>query len=140
MTLCKAWDMVKPSMDCYHVLMRRHFASLALLLLPLAAPGCGKSAPSEGSAASSPPTSTRADTSGGAVNDKRGAELEVSKPKDYKPAADGPQLGTLPDGIGIPVGAKAPAFETKDADGKSVTLDALVGKGDVLLVFYRGGW
>ena len=42
---------------------------------------------------------------------------------------------------GLPVGTKAPAFTLKDQSGKVWTLDDLLKKGKVALVFYRSaGW
>lgn len=38
------------------------------------------------------------------------------------------------------VGAKAPAFELKDSTGKLVKSRDLLKEGNVVLVFYRGGW
>jgi peroxiredoxin len=39
--------------------------------------------------------------------------------------------------IGLRVGAHAPAFTLKDQNGKEITLEALLKKGPVALVFYR---
>src|SRR5881394_4324989 len=39
--------------------------------------------------------------------------------------------------IGIPIGQRAPAFTLKDQNGQEVSLDALLKKGPVALVFYR---
>jgi cytochrome oxidase Cu insertion factor (SCO1/SenC/PrrC family) len=41
------------------------------------------------------------------------------------------------DEIGLNVGAEAPAFNLKDQDGKARTLEELLEKGPVALVFYR---
>ena len=38
---------------------------------------------------------------------------------------------------GLKVGEKAPAFELKDASGKTITLSALQKNGPVAIVFYR---
>lgn len=38
---------------------------------------------------------------------------------------------------GLPVGDKAPAFTLKDQDGKERSLQDLLKKGKVALVFYR---
>lgn len=45
----------------------------------------------------------------------------------------------LPD-PGLKVGAKAPNFSLKNAEGKSVNLRSALEKGPVVLVFYRGAW
>lgn len=50
------------------------------------------------------------------------------------------QLGTLSPGTGVANGTTAPKFSVKDALGKTVTSDSLLGKDRVLLMFYRGGW
>ena len=67
------------------------------------------------------------------------APLKVSNSKEYKnTAAD--VLGTLPDKVGIAVGAKAPAFTLHDTKGGVVTLANVLAKGPAMMVFYRGGW
>ena len=38
------------------------------------------------------------------------------------------------------VGDKMPAFELKDIDGKTVSSDDLLKKGNLVIVFYRGAW
>jgi cytochrome oxidase Cu insertion factor (SCO1/SenC/PrrC family) len=41
----------------------------------------------------------------------------------------------------LSIGAKAPSFTLKDQDGKERSLDELLKKGNVALVFYRSaGW
>lgn len=54
-----------------------------------------------------------------------------------KAAAD--LAAALPD-PGLKVGAKAPNFTLRNPQGKSVELNALLRKGPVILVFYRGAW
>lgn len=41
---------------------------------------------------------------------------------------------------GLKVGAQAPDFTLKDAQGKDVTLSKLLKQGPVILTFYRGAW
>jgi peroxiredoxin len=48
------------------------------------------------------------------------------------------ELGTLPEGIGLPPGTKLPRVTLKSADGKTFALNE-PGR-PLLLVFYRGGW
>jgi peroxiredoxin len=55
---------------------------------------------------------------------------------DTEPAV----LGTLPEGIGLGVGSSAPELVGTDHTGARVELRSLWESGDVLLVFYRGGW
>ena len=40
----------------------------------------------------------------------------------------------------IGVGAAAPDFTLPAADGREVRLGDLLGRGPVVLAFYRGGW
>ncbi len=55
-------------------------------------------------------------------------------------ATDEGDLGRLPEGVGVPVGSRAPAVSVSDSDGKPVQLASLYPKGPTLLIFYRGGW
>ena len=41
---------------------------------------------------------------------------------------------------GLAVNDKAPSFSATDQNGKSVSLEDLISKGPVVLVFYRGQW
>jgi len=41
---------------------------------------------------------------------------------------------------GLPVGATAPNFSLPDAYGNQVVLDELLGRGPVVITFYRGDW
>jgi hypothetical protein len=38
------------------------------------------------------------------------------------------------------VGDRAPAFELEAAHGSRLSLDSLIGRGPVILTFYRGRW
>ncbi len=49
-------------------------------------------------------------------------------------------LGTLPPGVGIRPGERAPDAQLQDAAGRPVRLAEVLKAGPVLLVFYRGGW
>jgi len=40
----------------------------------------------------------------------------------------------------VAVGARAPSAEVRDVEGRTVRLDAWVGREPIALVFYRGGW
>ena len=42
-----------------------------------------------------------------------------------------------PEKTGLAVGQKAPAFTLNDQDGRDVSLESLLKKGPVALVFYR---
>ena len=50
------------------------------------------------------------------------------------------RVGSLPQGLGIAVGERAPDAAVEDADGRPVQLGALLENGPVMLLFYRGGW
>jgi peroxiredoxin len=55
----------------------------------------------------------------------------------YEPA---PSVGSAPDELGLAVGAPAPDATLKTIDGSETTLQAQLGEGATMLVFYRGGW
>ena len=40
----------------------------------------------------------------------------------------------------VDIGVKAPSFELTDHQGKIVSLEGLINKGPVLVLFYRGHW
>lgn len=44
------------------------------------------------------------------------------------------------DSPALAAGARLPALTFEDADGETVTSEALLGKGPLLLMFYRGNW
>jgi peroxiredoxin len=68
-----------------------------------------------------------------------GAAPRIPVAKEYKETpAD--KVGTLPEGVGLAVGSLAPEAQAQDLDGKTIALSALLAKGPILLVFYRGGW
>ena len=48
-----------------------------------------------------------------------------------------PTVVVAQDSPGLPVGQKAPAFALADQNGKELTLQGLLKKGAVALVFYR---
>ena len=55
-------------------------------------------------------------------------------------ALTGPSLGQTPmptEKTGLAIGQKAPGFKLKGADGKSYSLEELLAKGKVALVFER---
>lgn len=63
----------------------------------------------------------------------------VRKDKAFAPAPDS-RVGTLADGVGVPVGAQAPDAVVADVHGAEVRLSDLWKAQSILLVFYRGGW
>lgn len=40
----------------------------------------------------------------------------------------------------VKIGDQAPAFTLENTDGKTVSLDALIDRGPLVLGFYRGRW
>ena len=50
------------------------------------------------------------------------------------------RLGTLDEGIGIPVGTMVSNFSIKDHKGTMVEFEQLKTQGPLMVVFYRGGW
>ncbi len=48
-----------------------------------------------------------------------------------------PATATAADARGLKVGSKAPALKLKDQNGKEHSLESLLKKGNVALVFYR---
>lgn len=71
-------------------------------------------------------------TGGSAPSDRPG-------PRPYKNPPDA-SAGTLPAGIGVPVGERAPDATLRDSEGREVRILDLTKAGRVLVVFYRGGW
>jgi hypothetical protein len=61
----------------------------------------------------------------------------MMKPVEATPAD---HLGSLPPGVGVAVGEKAPDALVADFEGREVRLATLLSRGPTLLVFYRGGW
>jgi peroxiredoxin len=60
--------------------------------------------------------------------------------KAFSPTSD-EALGTLPEGIGLAVGASMPDAALHDIKGNPVSLSKLrEGGKSLLIVFYRGGW
>ena len=113
-----------------------------LLLLSMAAFGCESPAPSSGSATTTTAAAAAATsaTSGAAsAAAATSASLKPAQPKAYKDTAE-TELGTLPEGVGVPVGSKAPDFRLPTVEGGQLSLGELLKKSAVLLVFYRGGW
>lgn len=101
--------------------------------LVLVAAACSRRDTANDTPADASTSSAPAEPSGTAT------ELRVAPPRAY---ADTPldELGTLPSGVGVAVGQRAPALELPDQEGKRVKLADLLAKSEVLLVFYRGGW
>ncbi|OBQ55831.1 AhpC/TSA family protein [Tamlana sp. s12] len=58
-----------------------------------------------------------------------GVDDIIKKAKDFELGKDA-----------IKVGQKAPSFNLPNAEGKSISLDALLEQGPVVVTFYRGSW
>lgn len=117
---------------------------LCAALLP-ATSACDSERSGTTPAASAPATSTTAASSSGASAKSPASAAASSKPlKNANPKAykhtEEQALGTLPEGVGIAVGQKAPDFELPDGKDGKLSLKSLLAKSEVLLVFYRGGW
>src|SRR5215468_7786061 len=89
----------------------KHCAPLLLLSLGI----LGASAPNAPAAPQAPPTFTLADT------------------PDAK-------LGTVPAGMGLKVGSKAPSLTLDSVTGDPQSLADLYAQGPTFVIFYRGGW
>jgi peroxiredoxin len=94
------------------------------LALGAALPACDRAAPTGGAASSSVPAA---------------AAHGAPTPKETT-ATPADKLGTLAPGTGIAPGQRVPDAHATGLDGKDVTLAALLPRGPILLVFYRGGW
>jgi len=64
------------------------------------------------------------------------AQAQQQPPVDY--SKYGMDTAALP--TGLQVGAQAPLFTALNEEGKTVSLQQLLTKGPVVLVFYRGYW
>lgn len=51
-----------------------------------------------------------------------------------------PEVEQLPTGQGLSIGSQAPDFALPDSNGKAHTLNDYTADGNVVLIFYRGGW
>lgn len=115
----------------------RKLAYLVGCLTLLACNANGSAEPSP--AATGSTTAVAATATASAEGSARPMRVEPAKPKAYAHPTDD-DIGTLPEGVGVAVGEKAPDFELKQSDGMVVKLSDLLKKSEVLLTFYRGGW
>jgi hypothetical protein len=107
--------------------------------------GCPSDPPQQQPAATIATTSTAAGRPSAkakpATRPAPGSKSKLGKPSLKPTRATAPEaLGTLPDGVGIAVGSTAPDFTLVAHSKGEQSLDALLARGEVLLVFYRGGW
>lgn len=51
-----------------------------------------------------------------------------------------PEVEQLPPGQGLSIESQAPDFALPDGNGKAHSLDDYTADGNVVLIFYRGGW
>ena len=115
---------------------RGRAAGLALSLLASTL-GCQNSQ-KETSAPEPPPESSR-EALNASPSPPKNAPTEPPRQKQFEDTAEA-SLGTLPQGIGLRPGSRAPSLRGTTSDGKSLTLAELLTSRRVLLVFYRGGW
>lgn len=120
--------------------MKTTYGHVWLLGTALSLTGCPTEKPEQQPAASlsSSPTPTPVTRSAPSARPDDGS-LKAAKAKSYA-FTESQALGTLPEGVGIAVGQTAPDFELPAHARGNFSLDALLVKGEVLLVFYRGGW
>ena len=113
-------------------------ASPLLAVLVFSAVACKEDArSSDAPEATDAAAQATATGNGPAASPAREPALTVAKPKPFAAAGE---LGTLPEGVGIAVGERAPDFELPSVEGGKVRLSELLERSEVLLVFYRGGW
>ncbi len=67
------------------------------------------------------------------------AQFEPSEAREFTVAAPS-ELGTLPEGIGLAPGEKAPDVGLHSIHDRPVALSGLWEQQPIMLVFYRGGW
>lgn len=85
----------------------------------------------------SPPTEKRAP----ATRTTKTTRTSAKKPPLKAPAiVDDKRLGTLPEGVGLPVGSRVADISVKTHLGQTVQLAELIKTGPLMLIFYRGGW
>jgi peroxiredoxin len=108
----------------------------ALLMIGLAT-ACGRSEPAKQEEA--PPAVAPVPAPTESI-DAAAKPAEPAAPAVQLTPTPSAKVGTLPAGVGVAVGKKAPDFTLKDTEGAEVKLSALVKESPVLLVFYRGGW
>jgi len=117
-------------------------ASISALLVAFATLGCDQGSANTSSAsrpAATASSSTAQATAGAPSTSAKAASLRAADPKPYD-APEAAKLGTLPEGVGLEVGSKAPDVELTDAHGKPVELSKVTTDGHLMVVFYRGGW
>ncbi len=70
-----------------------------------------------------------------------GGDKTAGNKKDVTTMSDG-KIVSAADAAknALPVGAKMPAFNLNDANGKAVASDDLLKQGNLVVVFYRGAW
>lgn len=106
-----------------------------VILFSLVLAGCPSDPPKQ------EPAASIATTAAAPVPTRRPPKPAAPKPKSKAFApTEGAALGTLPEGVGIAVGESAPDFELMAHSKGKQSLDSLLKRGELLLVFYRGGW
>lgn len=108
---------------------------LALALFAILTLGCGGAEPA-------PATTAAPQSDDGAATTEAAAEETAPELPSHREHAitAAESLGTLPEGVGVAVGAAAPGAAVSDLEGQPVELAELYAGGPIMLVFYRGGW
>lgn len=121
--------------------------NLVALSLPvgLALTACGSAASQTPAAEPTPmaapaPTSMAAPAPAPMAAPEPAPAAAPEPPKRELAATPDDKLGSVPPGLGLKVGSKAPDATLLDVSGKAQRLATLYAQGPTFVVFYRGGW
>jgi peroxiredoxin len=121
-----------------------HLRTLFLVAAIAASTACRPTAPApaEGSAALpatvEAPAATQAG-SGAATTPTTQPADTAPRTRELTPTPDA-EVGTLPEGVGLPVGTAVPAVSVATLNGTQLALTEYFANGPTMVVFYRGGW
>jgi peroxiredoxin len=114
------------------VKMTNYSIILSFAILPHL--GCERTTPEP-----QPPAASHAANQ--ATETQSAPEKAAEAPRAIPTTAEDQQvIGTLPEGVGLEVGATIPDVEVHDGSGQAVSLASLVRDQPTLIFFYRGGW
>jgi peroxiredoxin len=119
-------------------------AAILSTLVTCALCACGGSAPAPAAPSQESQTNS-VEKPGGSVVTAPAPEASGEKPAEKTPTmvlteTPADKLGSMPAGLGLKLGAKAPDATLTDVAGKTLKLSALYKEGATFIVFYRGGW